>query len=247
MPSPFIKFEALSAAAEPMSQLLESPLWIFNVLSICLVCLRLFALTVKYTLHPLSVEDVIEQCQTKIDRLGGHYFLTIEPNGCKSHAICMLALLWPYSYVHINALSKEDALRWKEETSPYCSVLYRLYQWNAEAFDAGGCRRYEQGATPCSCARATRGCILFWTSTTGYPDHCGSGVGVRWGCSPIMQFLTHQLPPDPTAYVSSWPGENLENRLHIIHILSEADRKFSEEWPGGAPEVRKTGGEPPKT
>ncbi|CAK9115861.1 unnamed protein product [Durusdinium trenchii] len=38
----------------------------------------LFALTVKYTLHPLSVEDVIEQCQTKIDRLGGHYFLTIE-------------------------------------------------------------------------------------------------------------------------------------------------------------------------
>ncbi|CAJ1364687.1 unnamed protein product, partial [Effrenium voratum] len=28
---------------------------------------QLFALTVKYTLHPLSVEDVIEQCQTKID------------------------------------------------------------------------------------------------------------------------------------------------------------------------------------
>lgn len=45
------------------------------------VSLRLFALTVKYTLHPLSVEDVIEQCQTKIDRLGGHYFLTIEPIG----------------------------------------------------------------------------------------------------------------------------------------------------------------------
>ena len=31
---------------------------------------QLFALTVKYTLHPLSVEDVIEQCQTKIDRQG---------------------------------------------------------------------------------------------------------------------------------------------------------------------------------
>ena len=30
MPSPFIKFQALSAAAEPMSQLLESPLWIFE-------------------------------------------------------------------------------------------------------------------------------------------------------------------------------------------------------------------------
>ena len=47
-----------------------------------MVFLRLFALTVKYTLHPLSVEDVIEQCQTKIDRLGGHYFLTIEPTVC---------------------------------------------------------------------------------------------------------------------------------------------------------------------
>ncbi|CAE7247561.1 corA [Symbiodinium natans] len=38
----------------------------------------LLALTVKYSLHPLSVEDVIEQCPTKIDRLGGNYFLAIE-------------------------------------------------------------------------------------------------------------------------------------------------------------------------
>lgn len=29
-------------------------------------------------LYRSGVEDVIEQCQTKIDRLGGHYFLTIE-------------------------------------------------------------------------------------------------------------------------------------------------------------------------
>mmetsp|Transcript_36896 Transcript_36896/g.82418 ORF Transcript_36896/g.82418 Transcript_36896/m.82418 type:complete len:730 (+) Transcript_36896:38-2227(+) len=38
----------------------------------------LLALTVKYSLHPLSVEDVIEQCPTKIDRLAGNYFLAIE-------------------------------------------------------------------------------------------------------------------------------------------------------------------------
>jgi len=38
----------------------------------------LLALTVKYSLHPLSVEDVIEQCPTKIDRFGGNYFLAIE-------------------------------------------------------------------------------------------------------------------------------------------------------------------------
>ncbi|OLP95959.1 hypothetical protein AK812_SmicGene21850 [Symbiodinium microadriaticum] len=38
----------------------------------------LLALTVKYSLHPLSVEDVIEQCPTKIDRLGANYFLAIE-------------------------------------------------------------------------------------------------------------------------------------------------------------------------
>lgn len=38
----------------------------------------LLALMVKYGLHPLSVEDVIEQCQTKMDRYGGHYFTAIE-------------------------------------------------------------------------------------------------------------------------------------------------------------------------
>jgi len=38
----------------------------------------LLALTVKYCLHPLSVEDVIEQCPTKIDRFGQNFFLAIE-------------------------------------------------------------------------------------------------------------------------------------------------------------------------
>merc|ERR1719210_991486 len=38
----------------------------------------LLALTVKYQLHPLSVEDVIDQAPTKIDRYEGHYFAAIE-------------------------------------------------------------------------------------------------------------------------------------------------------------------------
>jgi Mg2+ and Co2+ transporter CorA len=38
----------------------------------------LLALTVKYALHPLSVEDVIDQAPTKIDRNGGYYFVAIE-------------------------------------------------------------------------------------------------------------------------------------------------------------------------
>merc|ERR1719163_656414 len=38
----------------------------------------LLALTVKYSLHPLSVEDVLEQSPTKIDRNGRNYFVAIE-------------------------------------------------------------------------------------------------------------------------------------------------------------------------
>jgi len=38
----------------------------------------LLACTVKYGLHPLCVEDVIEQCPTKIDRYGCHYFAAVE-------------------------------------------------------------------------------------------------------------------------------------------------------------------------
>eukprot|EP00930_Biecheleria_cincta_P085807 TRINITY_DN7516_c0_g1_i3.p1 TRINITY_DN7516_c0_g1~~TRINITY_DN7516_c0_g1_i3.p1 ORF type:complete len:736 (-),score=155.74 TRINITY_DN7516_c0_g1_i3:19-2226(-) len=38
----------------------------------------LLALTVKYCLHPLSVEDVIEQQPTKIDRYGQNFFLSVE-------------------------------------------------------------------------------------------------------------------------------------------------------------------------
>lgn len=38
----------------------------------------LLSLTVKYSLHPLSVEDVIEQSPTKIDRNGRNFFVTIE-------------------------------------------------------------------------------------------------------------------------------------------------------------------------
>jgi len=38
----------------------------------------LLALTVKYQLHPLSVEDVVDQAPTKLDRYGGHYFMAIE-------------------------------------------------------------------------------------------------------------------------------------------------------------------------
>lgn len=161
----------------------------------------------KYTLHPLSVEDVIEQCQTKIDRLGGHYFLTIEPNGCKSHAICMLALVfrdfsWPYSYVHINALSKEDALRWKEETSPYSSVLYIEFTSETPRLltlvDAGDTSK---GLHPVR----VRGqhVAAFCSGPPQLDTLITVAQACSVGCSPIMQFLTHQLPPDPTAYVSS--------------------------------------------
>lgn len=38
----------------------------------------LLALMVKYSLHPLGVEDVIEQCPTKLDRYGNHYFAILE-------------------------------------------------------------------------------------------------------------------------------------------------------------------------
>jgi len=38
----------------------------------------LLAMTVKYQLHPLGVEDVIEQCPTRLDRYGDHYFAAIE-------------------------------------------------------------------------------------------------------------------------------------------------------------------------
>uniref|UniRef100_A0A7S2NAC1 EF-hand domain-containing protein n=1 Tax=Zooxanthella nutricula TaxID=1333877 RepID=A0A7S2NAC1_9DINO len=38
----------------------------------------LLCLTVKYCLHPLGVEDVIEQCPTKIDRYGCNYFAAVE-------------------------------------------------------------------------------------------------------------------------------------------------------------------------
>lgn len=38
----------------------------------------LLALTVKYRLHPLGVEGVLEQNPTKIDCYGAHYFLTID-------------------------------------------------------------------------------------------------------------------------------------------------------------------------
>lgn len=38
----------------------------------------LLALTVKYRWHPLAVEDVIEQCSTRLDRYGGHFFAAIE-------------------------------------------------------------------------------------------------------------------------------------------------------------------------
>eukprot|EP00443_Scrippsiella_acuminata_P096338 CAMPEP_0115647620 /NCGR_PEP_ID=MMETSP0272-20121206/39546_1 /TAXON_ID=71861 /ORGANISM="Scrippsiella trochoidea, Strain CCMP3099" /LENGTH=950 /DNA_ID=CAMNT_0003085197 /DNA_START=1 /DNA_END=2848 /DNA_ORIENTATION=- len=38
----------------------------------------LLGLTVKYNLHPLAVEDTIEQAPSKADRYGDHYFTTIE-------------------------------------------------------------------------------------------------------------------------------------------------------------------------
>lgn len=38
----------------------------------------LLMLSMKYGLHPLSVEDVIEQCATKLDHFGHNYFLAIE-------------------------------------------------------------------------------------------------------------------------------------------------------------------------
>merc|ERR1712232_1447936 len=38
----------------------------------------MLALTVKYQLHPLAVEDVIDQAPTKIDCYKGHFFAAIE-------------------------------------------------------------------------------------------------------------------------------------------------------------------------
>jgi len=46
----------------------------------------LLALTVKYQLHPLGVEDVLHQTTTKIDRYDGHYFVAIEHLEVKSAA-----------------------------------------------------------------------------------------------------------------------------------------------------------------
>lgn len=48
----------------------------------------LLALTVKYQLHPLGVEDVIEQSPTKLDRYGVHYFTTIEHLSLVENALC---------------------------------------------------------------------------------------------------------------------------------------------------------------
>mmetsp|Transcript_18154 Transcript_18154/g.54588 ORF Transcript_18154/g.54588 Transcript_18154/m.54588 type:complete len:765 (-) Transcript_18154:275-2569(-) len=55
----------------------EAPLvrWVH----LCQFDLRtLLGLTVKYSLHPLGVEDVIEQCPTKMDRYESHYFLAVQ-------------------------------------------------------------------------------------------------------------------------------------------------------------------------
>jgi len=38
----------------------------------------LLSLTVKYSLHPLGVEDVMEQCRTKVERYGEHFFAAME-------------------------------------------------------------------------------------------------------------------------------------------------------------------------
>lgn len=46
----------------------------------------LLALMVKYGLHPLGVEDVIEECQTKMDCYGGHYFAAVEQLSLASRA-----------------------------------------------------------------------------------------------------------------------------------------------------------------
>jgi len=38
----------------------------------------LLSLTVKYSLHPLGVEDVMEQCRTKVERYSEHFFAALE-------------------------------------------------------------------------------------------------------------------------------------------------------------------------
>lgn len=38
----------------------------------------LLALTIKYHMHPLSVEDVLTQCATQVERYGNHYFAAVE-------------------------------------------------------------------------------------------------------------------------------------------------------------------------
>lgn len=45
------------------------------------------ALTVKYQLHPLCVEDVIHQSISKVDRYGEHYFVSIEH-------LCLVGAEW---------------------------------------------------------------------------------------------------------------------------------------------------------
>ncbi|CAK0815346.1 unnamed protein product [Prorocentrum cordatum] len=40
--------------------------------------MTLLALTVKYGLHPLAVEDMVEQCQTKIEQYGNHHFVVVQ-------------------------------------------------------------------------------------------------------------------------------------------------------------------------
>mmetsp|Transcript_23746 Transcript_23746/g.54845 ORF Transcript_23746/g.54845 Transcript_23746/m.54845 type:complete len:680 (-) Transcript_23746:93-2132(-) len=48
---------------------------------------QLLAMMVKYSLHPLAVEDVFEQTGTKMERFGSHYFLTIEQLNLSGDAV----------------------------------------------------------------------------------------------------------------------------------------------------------------
>ena len=63
-----------------------------------------------------SCEDVIEQCPTKIDRLGGNYFLAVElltlvETGQGAKAGCGLAVCDIYIYIN-HILHDDVAWQW---------------------------------------------------------------------------------------------------------------------------------------
>eukprot|EP00928_Gymnodinium_smaydae_P047304 TRINITY_DN31561_c0_g1_i2.p1 TRINITY_DN31561_c0_g1~~TRINITY_DN31561_c0_g1_i2.p1 ORF type:complete len:779 (+),score=83.05 TRINITY_DN31561_c0_g1_i2:329-2338(+) len=91
----------------------------------------LLALTIKYQLHPLSVEDVIDQSPTRVDRYGAHYFAAIEhlclnsagsgqePVRVLGRHVTIFCAGLPHQDTVITIAQADRSLQdWHEDTSP---------------------------------------------------------------------------------------------------------------------------------